>query len=162
MRTSFCVGGRYDTQRTLVIRIPAITLAIDSAITIAGDCAITIARLHPSREHPQKKIGFLKLNGKNQKKKEKGNKTEKSRRKLKKGRIWDRKEQTEVTTFQQPPFVRSRTYHSHRGSRAHAQSCTQPKLKDAHLHRISPRRSAQLDAAKPHRFIFDLVAQPRY
>ena len=30
-----CFGGRYDRQRTLVIRIAAITLASDSAITIA-------------------------------------------------------------------------------------------------------------------------------
>ena len=29
-------GGRYDRQRTLVIRIAAITLASDSAITIRG------------------------------------------------------------------------------------------------------------------------------
>ena len=36
MRTSFCVlGGRYDRQRTRVIRIAAITLAGSSAITIA-------------------------------------------------------------------------------------------------------------------------------
>ena len=35
-RTKFCVfRGRYDCQRTLVIRIAAITLASDSAITIA-------------------------------------------------------------------------------------------------------------------------------
>ena len=35
-RTNFCVSrGRYDRQRTLVIRIAAITLASDSAITIA-------------------------------------------------------------------------------------------------------------------------------
>ena len=30
-----CLGGRYDRQRTLAIRIAAITLASDSAITIA-------------------------------------------------------------------------------------------------------------------------------
>ena len=35
-RTKFCVfRGRYDHQRTLVIRIAAITLASDSAITMA-------------------------------------------------------------------------------------------------------------------------------
>ena len=35
-RTKFCVfRGRYDRQRTLVIRIAAITLASDSAITLA-------------------------------------------------------------------------------------------------------------------------------
>ena len=35
-RTKFCVfGGRCDRQRTLVIRIAAITLTSDSAITIA-------------------------------------------------------------------------------------------------------------------------------
>ena len=31
-----CFGGSYDCQRTLVIRIAAITLASDSAITISG------------------------------------------------------------------------------------------------------------------------------
>ena len=36
MRTKFCVfRGRYGRQRTLVIRIAAITLASDSAITLA-------------------------------------------------------------------------------------------------------------------------------
>ena len=35
-RTKFCVlGGRYDRQRMLAIRIAAITLASDSAITLA-------------------------------------------------------------------------------------------------------------------------------
>ena len=39
MRTSFCVfGGRYDHQRTLVIRIAARTLPSDSAIAIVRFC----------------------------------------------------------------------------------------------------------------------------
>ena len=42
-KTKFCVfRGRYDRQRTLVIRIAAITLASDSAITLA--------RFHPSKQ----------------------------------------------------------------------------------------------------------------
>ena len=42
MRTSFSFGGRNDRQRTLVIRIAAITLASDSAITNA--------RFRPSKQ----------------------------------------------------------------------------------------------------------------
>ena len=39
VRTNFCVsGGGYDRQRTLAIRIAAITLTSDSAITIARFC----------------------------------------------------------------------------------------------------------------------------
>ena len=37
MGANFCFGGKDDRQRTLVIRITAITLASDSAITIARD-----------------------------------------------------------------------------------------------------------------------------
>ena len=39
---SVVLGGRSDHQRTLVVRI--------AAITIASDSAITIARLRPSKE----------------------------------------------------------------------------------------------------------------
>ena len=42
MRTNLCIfGGRYDRQRTLAIRIAAITLAGDSLITIARFAHLT-------------------------------------------------------------------------------------------------------------------------
>ena len=66
MRTKFCVSrGRYDRQRTLVIRITGITLASDSATTIArfrpsklgnmaGECLQTRFARHGSAQRAPK------------------------------------------------------------------------------------------------------------
>ena len=63
-----CFGGMYDRQRTLAIRIAAITLASDSAITIARfrpskvDTFVLLSnsrRAHSLSTHPHKRVTMV-------------------------------------------------------------------------------------------------------